>query len=417
MNNITKSLLLSTTLLGANAYAGDFVAPIKEAAPTKAPTADWLSFGLNGRLRYEFRDQNTGVGDHRASQAGTIRVRPSITITPVDSLSLFAESEHTYAFIDDYQANPLNQPDFGPTDSTTRSVIGDPENNELNQLFVKYSVNQFTAKVGRQKMIFDNAAHVGNVGWRQNEQTFDAALLSYKADNFSATYAYANRVNRIFGDNSPITGLLPLEAIEGTYHFLNGTFSVAGHKFTGYVYDLDFDALFDDVTTYGGSSNFSLGGGKLYTEYAFQVNDTDGDSASYAHVNYTKKVSSYTLKGGIEYLEEGFTTPLATVHAYNGFADRFIGNRLGLGGNALPEGLTDIYGMVGTKVGGVALKGFAHYYKDDSFDQDYGWEFDFVAAKKLTENAKLVSKFAYYDGGFTTNDEILQYSLQLDFKL
>ena len=49
----------------------------------------------------------------------------------------------------------------------------------------------------------DNARFVGNVGWRQNEQTFDAAMGTVKPfTGVSATYAYVNRVQTIFGTDS-----------------------------------------------------------------------------------------------------------------------------------------------------------------------------------------------------------------------
>jgi len=118
------------------------------------------------------------------------------------------------------------------------------------------------------------------------------------------------------------------------------------------------------------------------------------------------------VKAGLEYLDADFYTPLSTVHLFNGWADRFIGTRLGL---ADSPGINDFYIHAGTKVSDIHLKGFVHYFYDDSFSEDFGWEVDLVAIKPLNKNTKLISKFAYYDGGATVDDDITQVSVQVDY--
>ena len=121
---------------------------------------------------------------------------------------------------------------------------------------------------------------------------------------------------------------------------------------------------------------------------------------------------------GIEYLGDGFVTPLATVHAFNGFADSFIFNRIGLPfGNANYEGLTDFYTNI-TKAGlpgGLVFKGFLHYYMDADLDASYGWEADMVLIKKINDNATAIFKAAYFQADDFFND-IDQVSLQVDYR-
>ena len=51
---------------------------------------------------------------------------------------------------------------------------------------------------GRQRLLFDNQRWIGNVGWRQNEQTFDALALDVlPAKDLALRYAYLDRVHRI----------------------------------------------------------------------------------------------------------------------------------------------------------------------------------------------------------------------------
>ena len=402
MNNYIKHTLLSSIALSSVAYAGE---PLTESPfPLATPEVpEYLKLSLNARLRYESRI----IQGFDHSDALTFRVRPGLTILPNSKLNFFFETEHSIALAEDFNStvDPIR---------ANNAVIADPETNEINQAYFQYKDGGFSAKVGRQRIILDNAAFIGNVGWRQNEQTFDAASLSYKGDDFSLYYAYSNQVNRIFGDDAVGTN----RQFEGDLHFINASKSFNDLKLTAYGYLLDFDtavALSSD--TYGLAVDYK----GLHAEYAYQTDAGDNPTsfdASYAHVTYTHKAGGVTLKGGVEYLEEGFRTPLATVHAFNGFADNFIGGRI-TGGIA--DGLTDIYGVASTKLdNGIVLKGFLHYFLDDSIDESYGWEADLVAVKKLTENVTLLGKFSYFVGDDDSSNpfqnDIIQTSVQLDYK-
>ena len=55
-------------------------------------------------------------------------------------------------------------------------------------------------KGGRQRIKLDDDRWIGNVGWRQNEQTFDALTLNTNAiSNTALQYTYVSWVRRIFG--------------------------------------------------------------------------------------------------------------------------------------------------------------------------------------------------------------------------
>ena len=50
---------------------------------------------------------------------------------------------------------------------------------------MSYTTTNNQLKYGRQRLILDNARFIGNVGWRQNEQTYDgvkAAITKFTAD-------------------------------------------------------------------------------------------------------------------------------------------------------------------------------------------------------------------------------------------
>ncbi len=369
---------------------------------------EYVDFSLDARLRYEFREQGTADSSH----AVTFRVRPGIMILPKNDVSFFVEGEFTEALVDDY--NSGSQASLSPFTPGNTDIL-DPETTELNRAFVQYKKNGFLAKVGRQRVILDNAAFVGNLKWRQNEQTYDAATLSYNQESLALTYSYVNRVNRIFGSDA--TGVV--EALEGDVHLLNGWTKIGqDFKVGAYAYLLDFDDAASNrfanrasSNTYGGYIDFK----GFHAEYALQQdggNSTlDRGTTDYANIYYTKKAGNWHFKGGLEYRDSEFYTPLSTVHMFNGFADRFIGQRLGLA--ASDPGINNFYVHACTEAAGVKLMAFGHYFYDDSFSEDLGWEVDFVAMKKLTENINLVSKIAYFNG--QDDDGITQGSVQIDY--
>ena len=55
---------------------------------------------------------------------------------------------------------------------TQHPVVADPASTEINQSYLSYKgLADTILKYGRPVIIYDNHRFVGNVGWRQNEQT------------------------------------------------------------------------------------------------------------------------------------------------------------------------------------------------------------------------------------------------------
>ncbi len=54
-------------------------------------------------------------------------------------------------------------------------VVADEEAYEINRFqFTNTSLPGTTLTLGRQRILLDDQRFIGNSGWRQNEQTFDA---------------------------------------------------------------------------------------------------------------------------------------------------------------------------------------------------------------------------------------------------
>ena len=408
---IPLATLLAFTPMG---YAGE-TAPESTSSPDAFKP---ISPILDIRTRYEFREQDGSDASH----ALTTRARFGFKTKDFSGFSALVEGETNIVLIDDYRSNPTGNNSTYPY-KAGNTPIGDPGNFELNRAWVQYNKEGFLAKLGRQRIIRNNAAFIGNVGWRQNEQTFDAAQIGYSNDQFSINYVYSDRVMRIFGDdaNDALPGP-PLRDFEGDFNFLDFTYNLDGGKLGGYVYliDVENNAAVGESNTYG----LFYKGGPLHVEVAFQDGEsslaagTDYD-AIYGHLAYTHKCGKASFTAGVEYLEEYFKTPFATVHAFNGFADAFVLQRIGLSnaGGAY-EGLTDFYVRY-TQKGlpyGIIFKGSAHYFTDDSMDTNYGYEIDAVFIKAFREDLKGILKAAYFnadsEGPFA---DIKQVSLELNY--
>jgi len=357
-----------------------FSAVHAESAVTKALTEGAGSASL--RYRYEVVDQEKMTEEAGAS---TVRTRVGYKTGELSGVTGYVEFEDVRVVGSqrfNSTANGLGQ----------YPVVVDVESTELNQGFLSYKAGEETlVKAGRQRIILDNARFVGNVGWRQNEQTFDAVMVSNKSlSDTEVKFAYLGNVNNIKAQNADIKGQL-----------LNVSYSgMSAGKLTGYGYLLDYENSTADTQTLGVrfSGKQKAGDVKvLYTaEFATQSDYADAPNtvdADYTLLEAGVVAAGVTAKAGYEVLGGdgvyGFATPLATGHAFNGWADKFL---------ATPKsGLQDTYVSVMTKVSGVKLLGVYHTYSADEGSDDYGSEINLLAAKKLSKHYTMGVKYASYD--------------------
>lgn len=410
---ITSALVLAAA---SAVYAQEkpYTAPVAPAAPAAQPTAieKFLNvdgklpealakgkFNLNARLRYEFADGQTTTPAH----APTLRTRFGFTSAPLNGFQGMVEAENITALGD--RAN-YGLPGIGPAGKT---VVADPPTTEINQAWASYTKYDTTLKAGRQRIVLDNHRFVGDVGWRQNMQTYDAASIESKYfKDFNLYYGFAWDVNRVFGD---VAGLPAANRdFDSESHFLN--FSYSGWKYgkvTAYAYLLEFDnSAANSSATYG----MSLAGGYTFdketnlkanyrAEYAFQTDYKNSALASfdchYYNLESSLDYKKFNVGAGYEVLgsnqngTRGFGTPLATLHAFNGWADIFL---------VTPTtGLRDVYAFAGVKLPyEVPLKVIYHKFDADRGGADFGYEWDVVASRAFGKNWTAMLKYAYYDG-------------------
>ena len=391
----------------AEPASGATVSETEREEPWIVPTADI-------RARYEYGD----TGGRNTSHAGTIRSRLGLLTRAINGFQAFAEYEGTLtADRNSYQAASVHG--LGQN----KTIIADPESHELNQLWISYNgIEDLAIKVGRQRIILDNARYIGNVGWRQNEQTFDAVSLAITpTEDLTFWYGYINKVNRIFG--SERAALAAHDDFEGHSHLFNAAYTGSPlGKITAYAYLLDLHNDAGDA-----NSNQSFGAtlsGDLpiesltyFLEYGYQTDAFDNPvnyGTHYAHAKLSAPLcENISLDVGYEFLGSdnsvGYNFPLGTNHAFNGFADQFL---------ATPaNGLQDIYAAAGMKLP-CNLKGkvFYHKFYNDDGNTDYGNEADLVLSRDLGNGFSVLGKYAYYwakDAPFTDTN---RFSIELNYK-
>jgi len=56
-------------------------------------------------------------------------------------------------------------------------VVKDPSGGHFNRMFLFHKAENYSAGYGRDEIVYDNWRWIGNVGWRQNHQTFNSAKI------------------------------------------------------------------------------------------------------------------------------------------------------------------------------------------------------------------------------------------------
>lgn len=349
---------------------------------------------LDFRLRVEDVSQEEAGGDLKAT-ATTLRTRLTFETGRYKGFGGLIEFDSVSELDEvDYNAGP-GRPVFPGA-----ATILDPEGEDLNQAYVSYTNTSTTVKYGRQRILLDNQRFVGGVGWRQNEQTYDAfSINNTSIDKLNLFYAYIHNVNRIFGDDVAAGDQdMATHLVNAKYDF--GTLgSLTGYK---YLIDNESAPAFSTDTT---GIRFTGKTGRFgYTaELASQSDAGDNPtdySASYGLLEGSLALAPITFKVGYEVLgSDGsagqFITPLATLHAFQGWGDVFLGG----GSGNIPGGIEDVYASLGGKLGPVTATVVYHQFGSDDSSvlgvNDLGSEIG-VALSGKAGPVGLLMKFADY---------------------
>ena len=361
----------------------------------QAATDPDISFGLRYRLEQVRQD------DFDVNAGGTTG-RARVTLDSGRRGALQFVGQVDYSFI-------LGADDFNSlaNGKTSLPIIADPDGLDLNQGYVRFHMGEgdgaTAITAGRQRINHGSQRLLGGVAWRNNEQTFDAVRIQHNG-RVGLDYSYAFNVNRIFG---PEDGAQPA-VWETNSHFLRASFNPVGeHELAGFAYLIDLthgDAQYrggaaaNSNMTWGFDYNAALPGVKLTATVAFQTDYGDNPN-SYDAVFYggeaTFDLPFLNITAGHHTLgsdngRHGFRAPLATLHKWQGWTDKFLATP--------PKGVRDTWLSATRKMFGFTLTGVYHDFRatdgGDRYGSELGASLVYAPVDKLTLQAKAARYFA-----------------------
>ncbi|MES2918588.1 MAG: hypothetical protein V4729_08210 [Pseudomonadota bacterium] len=268
-------------------------------------------------------------------------------------------------------------------------TIADPALTQLNQGYLE----TYGLRAGRQKIVYDNARFIGDVAWRQNDQVYDAVSFANTTwvKDLALNAAWLTRVHNIYGATRAVEAPL-----------LNLRYAAHPQARVGaFYYAVEETAAPTTSWQHAGARVDGGLGHFLYELSRVEQSDyADATAAASPDATYTDlqlgwKFGALTVKAQQETLEKGFKTPLATLHAFNGWADRFL--------TTPANGLEDTnLKLLGT-VAGFKLAVAAHDFKAEATDEDYGQEVDVSIGRDLRPGMNVLLKYAEFnaDGSVT----------------
>jgi hypothetical protein len=371
------------------------------------------------RLRYESVDQEPFAQD---ADALTLRARLGFETGKAWNTSLLVEGDLVWPLATGYNSTTNGK--------TLYPVVADPESYEVNRLqLTNTSIVDTTITLGRQRIVLDDHRFVGNVGWRQNEQTYDGVrVVNRHIPNLTIDVSYVNRINRVFGpDGRPGAND---GRFKGDTFLANVAWQLPLGKLTGFGYLVEIEQVpvpvRDSTQTYGlrlqgekPLSKIRLGYiASWATQQDYRANPLRF-SNDYYLAEVTGTFRQYSLGAGYEVLQgdgvKGFTTPLATLHRFQGWADKFLATPV--------NGMQDLYlnaGYMTKGVGVLETLGFSaswHDFDSQRLSINYGKELDLQLQGKYRRFTGTL-KYAHYNAAASTPAAVRDTDklwVQLDF--
>jgi hypothetical protein len=411
-----SAALLSLSVISHSALA-DVTKEVEDAL-------NFYHYGKNGAvkvdLNYRYENVNQDIVPNpllngrplanaqqpKTANANTVRLRAGLLSPVFYGLQGYAEYEGVYGLQTDYNSTLNGKAGF--------STIADPYKNEVSQLWLSYAgIPDTLIKGGRQRIKLDDDRFIGNVGWRQLEQTYDSVLITHNNQQLfglTVNVGYIGNVKTFTSTteniNAPILNLNYKLGDYGSlvgYGYWLGYTEPENYAKSNQTYGLR-------VTNYqkpGDSLKISDNYGLVYTaEWSIQkdyINSPQNYTVNRYNLMGGFTAYNFTFQGAMEQLDgvgpnKAFITPLGTNHAFQGWADLFL---------VTPkDGIRDVFGTVIATFdqGNVAVTGVYHDFYDDTGSIHYGNEWDFMASKKFGKHYTILAKYAYYNADQYSTD-------------
>jgi hypothetical protein len=331
------------------------------------------------------------------AQASTLRTTLSAATARYRGFALDLEVESVLDIgFEDQHANG-GAPGFN-NGVTGRPLIVDPELTSLQRAKLSWVSDdeQWKVAIGRDEIAIGDERFLGPVGWRQHHQAFDALSIETGAiPRTKARLLWIDNVERITGAELPLSSWL----------VASDTSLGAGLTLSLVALELDPDRHTDAALA---TRTVALGLGGHHELEAFTLDwrlrlgqqDELGENPGEVDADYrdlrvagTRGPIAVTLGWELLGAKAGkgrFQTPLATLHAFNGWADMFLATPV----NGLDDRYLKVVGTHGAWAWDVRL----HDFESDFGSLHYGREYDAQLSWKCPAGVTLVAKGAHFDG-------------------
>jgi Alginate export len=163
-----------------------------DGAPEAATLSEAITGGkllLNLRPRYEYVDLETRPD---RAKALTLRTLLGWETKAFHGFSLTAQAIDVSQLTDDFNDDPAK--------ASTFPLVADPDNTDINQIFLDYTgLTRTRVRLGKQSIKLDNVRFIGNVEFRQVMQVFNGIAVESKVlPNTEFYLAHLERVKNIF---------------------------------------------------------------------------------------------------------------------------------------------------------------------------------------------------------------------------
>ena len=346
-----------------------------------------VSVGL--RYRVEQSDDAAVVN---AAVASTLRTTLKLETKAWRGFSFLLEAEDVTPVGAERSYRNLG---YGSLDNGVRDrpVIADPALTAINQAAARLERGSVAFTLGRTELLIGDQRFVGAVGWRQHHQAFDAAALDaqFGAD-WSLRYAFLDRAHRITGAE---------EAMSSHLVYLSGPAGPGNLAIFSYLLDYQRPgAIGNSTSNLGISYNGSVdaGAASVLWELQYARQSEWADHPGSFDVDYQKTGIGFTrgdvsvravreaLDGDGTY---AFRTPLATLHGFNGWTDKFL--------STPANGLVDVYVRLDHSLDDWNWTIRWHQFKSAVGSMDYGSEIDAMAVWSTPWNQDVGVKLAQYE--------------------
>jgi len=394
---------------------------IAHATEDKTPATETFFESLNinsfgdARLRYHSVNQDAFA---QSSEALSLRVKLGAELNLFENSTLLIEIEGSENLIEDFNDTLNGQ--------ITRPVIADPDSIELNRIQIQTEIiPQSRLTLGRQLIALDDWRFIGHWPFRQNGQTFDAVRLETEIGSGLLNAAYIGRVQRQFGNDSPVG------EFKGTSAIINYSLPTPLGRLAAFYYGLDLEtgpetnriSDFSSATT-----GVRINGRHKWKEWGLNWNGSIAQQTDFADNPNDYRALYATGRLGIEYGNYEFglkaellgsdngqavQTPLGALHRLQGTADLFF---------RIPDdGLRD-YSVSSSynlnKIGifeDVQAVARYHWFESDAFNRPYGQEIDIGLSGKW-KNVRFGVEYADYEAdSFSSDTKVFILSTEFNF--